>query len=134
MGRNYNNAGRRIRGGFIALPYNLLDSPAWRSLSASAKVTFLMLKRRFYGGNNGEISLSCREVAYEAHVSKSTASRLFRELQEHGLIKQAKRGYFTGRQATTWTLTTEMLGAALASNEWKKWDPKKPFEVPDMTL
>ena len=114
----------------MVLPYNILESPAWRDLHPLAVCIFIELKKRFFGLNNGEISLSCREVAERLRCSKNTASQMFYELQAHGFIKIRVKGRFTYHNATTWILTTEVYNGHSPTNEWKNWSPENPIEVP----
>lgn len=133
MGKT-NPKGRSKTEPFVFLPHNLLKSAAWQTLSSDAKVIFIELKRRYNGRNNAEISLSCREAGAIFNGSKTTASRVLKELQQHGFIKQSCKGYFTGRLATTWMLTTESSETAPPTHEWKKWSPENQFKVPETKL
>jgi hypothetical protein len=129
-----NQKGRTHYERIVVLPCHMLNSPAWQDLSSNAKVAFIEMKRRYYGTNNGEISLSCREAADLTHTSKVTASRFLKELQSHGFVKVSKHGVFTGRLATTWILTTENLQGHHKTDDWKKWTKNTPFEVPPVEL
>lgn len=110
---------------FVILPYNILDSPAWKNLSPGAALIYIELKKRFNGRNNGELPLSCREAAVVAHCGKGTAGKLLTELVEHGFIQPAVKGRFRNRHATTWILTSETYERRAPSNEWKEWKPQK---------
>jgi len=113
---------------FVALPHNMLDSAAWKHLRPGAGFVFIEIKKRYNGGNNGNIPLSHREAAAVAHCGKGTAHRLLAELIAHGFIKQANKGHYGNRHATTWILTCEVYQGRCPSNEWKDWKPenKKP--------
>jgi hypothetical protein len=95
-----------IIGGFVALPYDVLDSPGYRSTSPPARAVLIVLARRFTGRNNGALALSVRDAASEANVSPATASRALQELDDAGLIEMVDKGSFTHhrRLATTWRL------------------------------
>jgi len=118
------NKGRN-RGRFVALPYSMLESEAWKDLNPQAALIFIELKRRYNGGNNGEISLSCREAAEVAHCGKGTANKRLVELADHGFIKPNEKGYFHNRHASTWILTCESFGKFAPSNEWKDYRKNK---------
>lgn len=72
---------------WVMLEHYLLDTPAWRHLSANARAVYLDLKRRYNGQNNGLISYSAREAGDAlAGRHHSTGARALLELQEHGFI------------------------------------------------
>jgi len=126
------------KGHFLVLYDELLDSPAFRSLSNAAVVVLILLKRRFNGRNNGEIALSCRDCAKCAKMSRNTAQLAFTELQDKGFIKLECRGWFGTRQASTYTLTMDSNSGELQqpTNEWKQWGqavPKESHIVPNAT-
>jgi len=120
-------------GRFVALPYNLLESDAWKEVSPEAALLYIELKRRYNGKNNGDIPLSCREGKEIAHCSKGTASKKLIELVEHGFIKQAYKGQWRYRKASTWILTCEVHEGKAPSNEWKNYSKfKTPVPVAEL--
>jgi len=62
---------------------------------------------RYYGSNNGQIALSVRDASENCKMSKNTASRAFKELQERGFIELRTPGAFSRkvRHANEWSLT-----------------------------
>lgn len=72
---------------WVQLEHYLLDTVAWRTLSANAKVTYVEVKRRYNGRNNGMISISAREAGDAIGASHHTGARALVELQEHGFIE-----------------------------------------------
>ncbi len=119
-----NAKGRNAYEPFVKLTSNLLDSTAWIEASVEARCIYIAIRQRYNGSNNGEISFSCREAASVIHGSKNTASHKLKELVEHGLIKQAIKGQFRNRWASTWILTNEVLDNQPATHEWKHWKPE----------
>ena len=112
------------RDRFCALSFQLIDSEAFKHLSTSALCVLVLLKRCFNGNNNGEIHLSCREVAKKAKISRNTATKAFKELQQKGFITKVQQGYFASGcpVATIWELNTDKnSGECRPSNEWKLW-------------
>lgn len=107
----------------------LYDTAAWKSLSAGARATYLMLLRRYAGPgtNNGTIPLSVREVGDELKVGKSTAAEYLRELQDRGFAVVTIRGAFShkNKRATEWRLTEYASDAdgELATKEFARWQP-----------
>jgi hypothetical protein len=118
------------------------DTPAWKSLSAGARATYLMLLRRYAGPgtNNGTIPLSVREVGDELRIGKSTAAEYLRELQDRGFTVVTVRGAFShkNRRATEWRLTqyASDTDGELATKEFTRWQPGANFivrpEVPEV--
>jgi DNA-binding transcriptional regulator YhcF (GntR family) len=66
-------------------------------------VVYLEIARRYFGTNNGEMSLSVREAAHFANIGKDTASKCFHELEAKGFIRRNVCGSFNWKlkQATT---------------------------------
>ena len=120
---------QKSEGQYAPLPYGLLKSQAWRSLSGAAVKVFLELHTRFNGGNNGRLHLSMNEAAEALGIGKATAQRAFQELQEKGLIALSKPGNWYHRQAHEWRLTMKPVhtlnGKKAATNEWHSWRSEK---------
>lgn len=127
------NGKRHEEGQYTALPYALLKSPAWRSLSGAAVKVFLELHTRFHGGNNGKIHLSMNEAAEALGLGKATVQRAFAELEKKGFIALTTPGNWYHRKAHEWRLTTKKLhtarGVSSATNDWYDWRPEKQNAV-----
>ena len=65
---------------------------AFRSLSIGARALLLELKMLYTGNNNGELFLSVRLAAERLHICKTTAAKLFKELQDTGFIRPKVKG------------------------------------------
>ena len=113
------------RGKFVALSYDLVKSPAWRSLSGSAVRYYLELRTRYNGFNNGDLSLSLGEAKELLGMGRHTTIRAQQELQERGFIHLSARGGYYQHLATTWRLTDCRMPKRQATNDWKIWQPKK---------
>ena len=111
---------------FVKLPYPLVESQAWRWLRPISQSVYIELRRRYNGANNGSISLSLAEAAGILRVSKSSVQKALAQLEEHGLIKLVKKGYFTGRKASEFALTDERCDGHPATREWRLWRSPKP--------
>ncbi len=120
--RPYGKSGTR-QGHFILFYDEMLNSPAYRSLSCPAKCILITLKQCFNGYNNGEIALSCRTCASVHKMSKNTAQRALKELEEKGFIETMRPGFFGTRMATTYRLTMDANRGTreLPTNEWRQW-------------
>jgi hypothetical protein len=128
---------RRVAAGphFIQLETWILRTDAFRALSGSAAKLLFLLLAKFNGQNNSEIVMSVRQAAHEVGCSPNHASKLFRELQEKGLVKIAVRGAFSlkMRHASTWTLTWLPVRRAdhtglfhVATRDFAHWGPSAP--------
>lgn len=119
---------------FVKLDRFMLNHPTWLDLSPAARIIYIEIRKRYNGINNGSIALSCRDAADNAKCGKSTASKLFRELEEHGFIKQAIKGRFRNNWASTWILTNEEYQGRQKTDEWVRWQPKRKNAVPENKL
>lgn len=118
------------RGGkkrsFVMIRYDIMESDAWRSLSPVARCVWTEVMHRYNSFNNGEISLSCREAANLCNVSKNTASKAFKDLQERGFLAVGVYSSFTCKykRATRWSITHERLKDNPPTHQWKKYKAK----------
>ena len=101
-GRASGDTGRHVR-----LYHWLMHTPAWRDLDTVAKAGYVELAARYHGSNNGRVALSVRVLAEALHVSRATAARALRSLEEHGFIVTTQRGAFNCkvRHASEYRLT-----------------------------
>jgi hypothetical protein len=126
----------------VRLYHWMLNTEAWKDLSAVAKVIYIELERRYYGSNNGLIHYSTREAARDVKISKGTAARALRELQAHGFIVVEKMGAFhlKMRHASEYRLTAHdsnvegiSFQEKFATKEFLRW-PEIQNTVPLMRL
>jgi hypothetical protein len=119
---SYGKAKGRGKTTFIMLRHDIADSIAWKSISTNARCVWLEIMRRYNGKNNGEIALSCREAGILCNISKNTASKAFKDLQEKGFIKIGTASSFDYKmkKSTRWIVTHEALNMNRPTNEWKK--------------
>lgn len=103
--------GRSKGSRFARLDHNLLDSPAYRSLSPNARALLVELVMMENGRNNGELFLSVRDAADRMGVADTAAAmRAFAELEKMGFIACTRDGHFAvkaseGSRARCWRLT-----------------------------
>ena len=76
----------RDAGGFVALPWSVLDSPAYARLSHPARALLLELARQFVRDNNGKLLLSAAYLAKRGWKSADVITRAKRELLAAGFI------------------------------------------------
>ena len=82
---------------YVALEYQMLRCDAWRSLDCVQRAAYVAIKSRYSGENNGRIPFSLLELARELNVSKATAVRAVRGLQQRGFIAIARLGAFNAK-------------------------------------
>jgi DNA-binding transcriptional MocR family regulator len=106
----------------------LLNSPAWQSLDPVARAAYVEIAKAYKGSNNGRIVISARMLADGLGISKDTAARKLRILQEHGFIELVKQAAFSMkvRHAPEYRLTAfrcDVTGA-LPSKAFMRWQPE----------
>jgi DNA-binding transcriptional ArsR family regulator len=122
-GGRVNATGRNEGGAYAPLSYQLLQSPAWRSLSGPAAKVWLELRTRYSGANNGRLSLSRDEAARILGLGKATVGRALDELEAKGFVELKRRGKWYGRMASEWLVTDRGTDNAPPSNAWRQWQP-----------
>jgi hypothetical protein len=136
VGRLKSRLGER----FAAIPLEVLQSAAYRSLRHSARSTLLALAAQFRGQNNGSQALP-RDVCRRFGLDYHQAHRDVRVLEERGLVKRTyDRRYWSSKSRTpvqwglAWRPITHSGNEPLdrpvpAPNEWVKWaDEEKSLE------
>lgn len=87
MARSYSKSKGRSDGSrFMSLPYSVLDSEDYRSLSCAAKNVLTALFWQFNGGNNGDLSLTHARAKEWGIKSKSTLASALQALIAKNLI------------------------------------------------
>lgn len=113
---------------YVPMPYKMLRSDAWRSLSGAAVKLYLELHTRYNGGNNGKLHLSMKEAAEILCMGKATIQRAYDELTEKGFIALEVPGNWYSRRAHDWRLTSKptegRAGRTPPTLDWTKW--RKP--------
>ena len=109
---------------FVLYDYALLQTIAFKYLSGGAFKLLTVIRMRFNGINNGEISMSVREGSQLINYSKETISKFFKELQDKGFIRVNQRGSFKfkKRHASTWYLTMEEDKQGNKTRCFKHWN------------
>lgn len=84
----------RYRLPFVALGKGLwLRSAEWRGLSPGTRDIYSVLKAKFNGANNGDISLHYSELrGIRGLACNRSISRAFKELESKGWISKTRRG------------------------------------------
>lgn len=110
---------------YVKIPYQMLRSDAWRSLSGAAVKLYFELSTRFRGGNNGKLHLSMNEATELLGLGKATVKRAYDELQAKGFIVLETPGNWYSRRAHDWRITSKPTesksGQVPPTLDWKDW-------------
>jgi hypothetical protein len=127
------NSGRDP-GGFAAIPWSVLDCPAYARLSHPARALLNEFARQFVRDNNGRLLASARYLSKRGWNSADVITRAKRELLEAGFIHETVKGHRPNRAswyAVTWQTLDRLDGYDYGAAEsfvrgayWKNDAPK----------
>lgn len=103
----------RDGGGFVALPWAVLDCPAYARLSHPARSLLMEFARQFVRDNNGRLLASAAYLASRGWTSNDVITRAKRELLEAGFIFETAKGQRpnkAGWYAVTWRTLDKIDG------------------------
>ena len=103
----------RDSGGFVALPWSVLDCPAYARLSMHARALLLEVARQFVRDNNGRMLLSRAYMETRGWKSVDMLTKAKRELLEGGFIFQTVMGHRPNKAswfAVTWRALDKLPG------------------------
>lgn len=123
-------SGSDPRGGHVRLYHDIVDSNAWRCLSATDQRAYIALQRQLKSFNNGDLSLPLSVARNHGIKSPATLAKSLRALGAVGLVAVTRKGGCTKggqRLATLYRLTdheayearAKHLEAHKPSNEWR---------------
>ncbi len=121
-GRNKGSKGDtgRDSGGFIALPWTVLDCPAYARLSHPARSLLMEIARQFVRDNNGRLLASSAYLAKRGWNSSDVITRAKRELLAAGFIFETVMGHRPNKAswyAVTWRRLDRLPGYDPGANE-----------------
>ena len=121
-GRNRGQKGDsgRDAGGFVALPWSVLDCPAYAALSHPARALLFELARQFVRDNNGRLLASAAYLAKRGWKSADVITRAKRDLIEAGFIHETVKGHRPNKAswyAVTWQTLDKIAGFDLGATE-----------------
>ena len=92
---------------YFQLHHYMLNTDAWKALSAASRAVYIAVGSRYNGSNNGRLSCSVRDAASECNMAINTANRAFKELIALGFIEETRHGSLSRktRVASEWRLT-----------------------------
>lgn len=103
----------RTEGGFVLLPWTVIDSPAWLDLSHPARSLLVDVIRQYNGHNNGRLLTSSAHLARRGWKSNDVITRAKRELIEAGFIFETVMGHRPNKAswyALTWHTLDRLPG------------------------
>jgi hypothetical protein len=103
----------RDSGGFIALPWSVLDCPAYASLSHPARSLLWEFARQYVRDNNGRLLASAAYLVKRGWRSPEVIVRAKRELLESGFIHETVKGHRPNKAswyAVTWRSLDKIPG------------------------
>ncbi len=98
---------------FVAMPWAVLDSDAYKNLGNVAKVLLMEVARQYIRDNNGRLLCSLRYLKTRGFNSSDTLTRAKRELLDAGFIYETVRGHRPNRAswyAVTWAPLDKITG------------------------
>ena len=136
---NGRNPGRRRdagrdSGGFVALPWTVLDCQNYARLSAYAKALLFEVARQFVYDNNGRLLLSRAYMEKRGWKSVDMLTKAKRELLEGGFIYETVMGHRPNKAswyAVTWRELDKLPGydigaaAGFERGAYRKTEPVK---------
>ena len=109
MGKDRNqrssNKGGRDSGPFVALPWSVLDCPAYRLLSHPARSLLIEFARQYVRDNNGRLLASSKHLSKRNWRSSDVIQRAKKELIDKGFIFETVKGHRPNKAswyAITW--------------------------------
>ena len=145
MTRNYSdNKGRNSKSPpFVALPNEMLDSPAFLALSPHATRLLVAFGRQFRDMNNASLIMPFSLARKYGFTNERTYYKALGELKRRGFIEMTKPAIRRGapcaaRYALTWHPIHEPVGdvhhdaipTVRPSNDWQKCTTELPATVP----
>lgn len=103
----------REPGGFVSLPWSVLDSLAFQNLSANARALLLELARQYHGDDNGRMLLSRAYLNGRGWMSSDMIIKAKRELLAGKLIHETvvgQRPHKASWYAVTWYTLDKIPG------------------------
>ena len=127
-------------GRFAGIPHAVIESEAYRHLSAMERAVLVEIVARFSGYNNGEIAISYRELAHRLNrKNEAPFGPAIAKLIGHGLIDIVTEARWKDRRAREYRLTfvstTDGAGHHVqATNEYRSWVPEEKFSTTDVVV
>ncbi|OCS50796.1 hypothetical protein [Ralstonia pickettii] len=111
--KNRYGASSRDAGGFVPIPWAVLDSSAYQGLSHPAKALLVEIARQFHGNDNGRMIVTLAYLKPRGWSSYDTIQRAKQELLAAELIHETCKGHRPNRAswyAVTWLSLDKLDG------------------------
>lgn len=114
--------GGRDSGGFVALPWSVLDCSAYRALSHPARSLLIEFARQYVRDNNGRLLASTKFLKNRGWNSADVIHRAKHELLEAGLIYETVKGHRPNK-ASWYAITWQGLDkdSRYDAGAWEGW-------------
>ncbi|VVC82515.1 hypothetical protein [Sideroxydans sp. CL21] len=91
--KQYKNAAyKRDSGGYVAIPFSVLNSVAYLGLGSHARMLLFDLAAQYRGNNNGNLCAAWKLMHPRGWKSEDTLNKAKRGLLESGLIVETRKG------------------------------------------
>jgi len=112
----------RDGGGFVALPWSVLDCASFRALSHPAKSLLIEFSRQYVKDNNGRLLASSKFLKNRGWNSADVIHRAKLELLEAGLIYETVKGHRPNK-ASWYAITWQNLDkdSRYDAGAWEGW-------------
>ena len=112
----------RDGGGFVALPWSVLDCVAYKALSHPAKSLLMEFGRQYVKDNNGRLLASTKYLKNRGWNSADVIHRAKLELVEAGLIYETVKGHRPNK-ASWYAITWQNLDkdSRYDAGVWEGW-------------
>ncbi|MBT8543008.1 hypothetical protein G6714_07520 [Polynucleobacter paneuropaeus] len=118
----YQKGTSRDGGGFVALPWSVLDCAAYRTLSHPAKSLLMEFSRQYVKDNNGRLLASTKFLKNRGWNSADVIHRAKLELVGAGLIYETVKGHRPNK-ASWYAITWQNLDkdSRYDAGAWEGW-------------
>lgn len=120
--KGFKKGSGRDGGGFIAMPWSVVDCPAYRLLSHPARSLLMEFARQYVQDNNGRLLASGKHLSTRGWKSADVIQRAKRELIEGGFIYETVKGHRPNK-ASWYAITWQNLDkhAGYDAGAWEGW-------------
>lgn len=111
-GKRYKSSSRDA-GGFVAIPWSVLDSASYQELSHPARSLLMEFARQYHGDDNGRMVATHAYLKSRGWSSKDVITRAKNELLDAGLIFETCKGqrpHKASWYALTWLSLDKLEG------------------------
>lgn len=127
----------REQGGFIALNWSVVDSPAYQGLSVHAKALLIEIARQYTGHNNGALLCSRAYMQPRGWSSVDMLTKAKRELLDAELIFETVKGARPNKAswyAITWQALDKLDGYDSGTGAFERGAYRKKQPIKNASL